>query len=742
MSTELPISSPSRSFGYVGGSGAGIQTTTIYPKAGLYSVSLKVTDVTGCVDSVSKPNYIRITGPTAQFSATNNNGCKGLTATFNDLSKSDGFSNIVKWEWNLGDGTLLADSTSKSFPHLYNQAGSFPVSLKVTDASGCVDSVVRSSFVNVSNIKADFVSADTVSCPGATIHFTNQSVANSAYTSIWQFGNGTNSAVQNPTVSYSTDGLYSVQLKIRDAFGCTDSVTKAGYISIKHPVASYTVNDSASSCTPFQVRFTNTSTYYTDYIWDLSGGTSALANPVQYYNQAGTYHTKLIITSPGGCSDTAEQTITVNDVSSASLSYLPLSGCKPLTVDVNAFAPKNMNYVWDFGDGTIINSQDTVTQHVYNFFGDFVPKLILTDASGCVIPVTGPDTIRIKGATAKFGVSQRLLCDSGMVRFLDSTTFNNPILSYAWDFGDGTLSSQATASHYYSAPGIYPVSLNVLTQNNCVDTFRMSVPVKVVASPDVRMEGDSIICVGEGLIHLGEFNRPDTSTVQWAWNFPNGKTSDLQHPPTQIYEEAGRFVVSAIAKNSSGCTDTVRKRILVNPLPWVTLPSTITTRTGTPVQIPATYFGGVVSYNWSNPESLNCTDCAEPIASPKFNTRYKVDFVDNNGCKNYGSVQVVVFCNNDNVFVPNTFSPNGDGSNDVFYVRGKGLNRVKSLRVFNRWGQVVFERTNFAVNDASAGWNGTYNNAKPVPDVYVYQLEIWCDNSTVVKFEGNIALIQ
>jgi gliding motility-associated-like protein len=70
------------------------------------------------------------------------------------------------------------------------------------------------------------------------------------------------------------------------------------------------------------------------------------------------------------------------------------------------------------------------------------------------------------------------------------------------------------------------------------------------------------------------------------------------------------------------------------------------------------------------------------------------------------------------------------------------LARVKSLRIFNRWGQLVFDRMNFAVNDASAGWNGIYNGAKPVADVYVYQLEIWCDNSTVVKFDGNVALIQ
>jgi gliding motility-associated-like protein len=411
-------------------------------------------------------------------------------------------------------------------------------------------------------------------------------------------------------------------------------------------------------------------------------------------------------------------------------------------VDLNAVAPANMHYVWDFGDGTIINSQDTVTQHVYNFFGDFVPKLILTDGSGCVIPVIGPDTIRIKGATAKFAVDKKLLCDSGMVRFLDSTTFNNPITSYRWDFGDGTISTQSTPTHYYSQPGLYPVSLNVLTQNSCVDTFRLTAPVKVVASPLIRIDGDTVICVGEGLLHKGEFDRVDTSQVNWAWNFPNGRTAATQYPQPLVYTEPGRFTIQTIATNSSGCVDTAVKRLLVNPLPWVTLPTTLTTRTGTPVPITATYFGGVVSYNWTYPESLDCSTCPEPVATPKFDTRYRVDFVDSNGCRNNGYVQVLVFCNNDNVFVPNTFSPNGDGSNDVFYVRGKGLSRVKSLRIFNRWGQVVFDRSNFAVNDASAGWNGTYNGAKAKPDVYIYQLEIWCDNANVVKFEGNIALIQ
>jgi gliding motility-associated-like protein len=105
-------------------------------------------------------------------------------------------------------------------------------------------------------------------------------------------------------------------------------------------------------------------------------------------------------------------------------------------------------------------------------------------------------------------------------------------------------------------------------------------------------------------------------------------------------------------------------------------------------------------------------------------------------------VQVIVICKNANVFVPNTFSPNGDGSNDVFYVRGKGLDRVKSLRIFNRWGEVVFEQSNFPVNDPNYGWKGTYKNHKPVPDVYVYQVEVFCENSQIIRFEGNVALIQ
>jgi gliding motility-associated-like protein len=89
-----------------------------------------------------------------------------------------------------------------------------------------------------------------------------------------------------------------------------------------------------------------------------------------------------------------------------------------------------------------------------------------------------------------------------------------------------------------------------------------------------------------------------------------------------------------------------------------------------------------------------------------------------------------------------TFSPNGDGVNEVFYPRGTGLFRIKSARIFNRWGEVVFENNNMLANDASGGWNGSYKGQKLASDVYVYVIEIICDNNSVLLYKEDIALIR
>lgn len=729
------------------GDGGTLNTSTptashTYINSGTYTVVLTTTDINGCTDTRTITNYIRINGPVANFNATNTAGCTGLTTTFQDLSVPDGINALTSWNFDFGDGNTQI-FTAPPFQHTYNTVGTFSVKLIVTDAAGCRDSITLNNLVTATDPVPAFVSADTLACPNSTVRFTNNSTP-AGLSSFWDFGDGGTSAATSPTHSYAAVGVYNVKLRVQDIYGCADSITKTAYVRVSVPVPGFRFSDSISSCTPLEVQLTNTSAYYVSSFWDFGPGegTSVLQNPVHYYSTPGVYPVKLVITSPGGCKDSITKVVTVYDTAGSRVNYLPLGGCKPLTVNLNTVTPGIMaNYLWDFGDGYTLTTTSPNVSHIYNSYGNFLPKVIMEDPSGCQIPLTGIDTIFAVGANARFGWDDSLFCDFGTVNFSDSTTYNDPVISYNWNFGDGGSSILQNPSHTYPNPGLYTVRLIVNTQAGCIDTATRQNLVAVVQRPLIDITGDSVFCVNSIKAHRGLFIQPDTSLVTWSWSFPNGNTSLLQNPAPQTYNTAGPFTISAIATNSTGCKDTTTLNLLINPLPTVTMPAQITVQNGFPVTIPATYSPNTINWIWSPATGLSCPSCPTPDAGPKVSTTYQVYFTDVNGCSNTGTIQVFVICKNANLFIPNTFSPNGDGSNDIFYPRGKGLERVKLLRIFNRWGEVVFEKRDFPVNDPSAGWNGTFKGRKPSADVYIYQAEVYCENGDVIKLNGNIALI-
>jgi gliding motility-associated-like protein len=113
------------------------------------------------------------------------------------------------------------------------------------------------------------------------------------------------------------------------------------------------------------------------------------------------------------------------------------------------------------------------------------------------------------------------------------------------------------------------------------------------------------------------------------------------------------------------------------------------------------------------------------------------------GCKASDTIGFRVFCDQQaQVFVPNAFSPDGDGLNDVLMVRGKGITAVRYFRIFNRWGQVVFERSNIQVNDPAQGWDGNINGVPAQPDVYVFTAEVQCTAGGTYTYKGNVTLIR
>jgi gliding motility-associated-like protein len=190
-------------------------------------------------------------------------------------------------------------------------------------------------------------------------------------------------------------------------------------------------------------------------------------------------------------------------------------------------------------------------------------------------------------------------------------------------------------------------------------------------------------------------------------------------------------------------TDTATVPITVYPMPVFDIThDNLSIAIGSSATIKTSSSGDVIKWQWFPTTGLGCSTCAEPIATPKNSIIYKAFAINEGGCRTEDKIAINVFCNNGNIFIPNTFSPNNDGSNDVFFPRGKGIAGVKSLQIFNRWGNLIFQKISFSVNDPSAGWDGTFNNSPVASDVFVYQIEVICETGEVFSYKGDITLVR
>ena len=880
------------------GDGTGILSDTglvthIYKIAGTYSVTMIITDITGCKDTLVKPLYMQVDGPTAAFKPSTPGTCLNNTITFIDSSYTDGVHAIQEWILDYGDG-INETFSAPPFQHTYSAPGIFIVKLKVIDSNGCADSLVKINALVISKPVAEFTAKDSVSCPQKQIVFANTSTG-PTLTYLWDFGDGTTSTQLNPSHQYITEGLFSVSLAIKDKYGCTDYSIRAGYIKIVNPVASFLMSDSITSCPPLVVTFTNTSANEISRSWDFGDGSGSLLNdPSHFYAFPGVYNVTLTITSPGGCTDKKTKQIIVNGPQ-GSFTYTNIVGCTPLQTNFKATTKDNLSFIWDFNDGTTVVTKDSILSHVYTNPGIYLPKMILIDARGCEVPITGSDTIIVYGVEANFTASTTTVCDSGMVRFTDNSVSNDLITSYSWNFGDGSISNQQHPVYSYKKSGSYSPKLIVTTQSGCKDSAIIAAQVKVVNSPEIVISATEGACVPATLNFSAKVLVTDTSALTWNWNFGNGNTSSLQNPPAQVYTLANSYIVKLTVVNSSGCIAIADKTVQAYPLPDLRTNADSYICKGQSISLSVT---GAASYSWTPAAKLSCTNCANPVAkpdsatqyvikgtsvnsciafdsvlvsvkypftlqvskadslcegsstrvsargtdtymwspstglnnvalaqptaNPSVTTNYRVIGTDDIGCfadtgyvliqvfplptvnagedktinvgqslelipdissdvnkvvwsptsgifrnsypgisikpnesteytvevSNPGScmardrISVYVLCNNTNVFVPNTFSPNTDGINDILYPRGSGVFQIKVFRVFNRWGDVVFEKSNLNANDISAGWDGTYKGQKLLPDIFVYAMNVVCDNNTILTFKGNIALIR
>jgi gliding motility-associated-like protein len=693
-------------------------------------------DINGCTNSKTVSNYVQISGPVAKFS--NSLGtCVNNTIDFTDLS-APANGPITQWTWSFGDGSQQS-YTSPPFSHVYSQTGSYTVTLAIKDNLNCADTTTVANSVLITSPVAAF-KTDSFYCPLAPLQFIDTS-SGSGLTYNWDFGDGVSSTLQNPTHAYALgNNSYTVKLRITDLVGCQDSTTKINYVNIRSPRPAFDIADSSGVCLPLVTSFTFKGADYKTFYWDFGDGVNSTAqNPSHFYNSYGTFTPKLYLIGPGGCIDSAQATVNLYDPNATTkIIFSPSSACNSLNVNFNLTTPPGFKFKLNFGDGAIDSSQQTALTHFYSTPGNYFPYVVLSDKFGCDAAV-GSGRVNVYGSLPVFDKNRKEFCDNGEVFFVNYTLHNDPIVSTVWDFGDGATSTATDPSHIFNGAGTYIVKLTVTTQNQCTNFTTDT--IRVYKTPDLSIAGKDTICINSAESFTGVLTLPD-STIQWQWTLGNGNSSQIQSPTT-TYTNVGNYNIQVIATNKLGCADTASHSVNVVPLPTaspVSDPVTIISGASAPLNM--NYVGPIVSYNWMPPAHLDCTACPQPVANPQFTTDYRVQIQDRYGCKNSGGVTVKVICNGQNFFIPNTFSPNGDGVNDVFYLRGSGLFRVKSLMIFNRWGEVVFENREFPVNDPASGWDGNYKGRKAKPDVYVYQVEIICSNGEIIKYSGNIALIQ
>ncbi len=774
-----------------------------YNTSGTYTVTLIVTDASGCTDSITKPNVLLVSTPMASFSSSDSVSCPGSTVSFLNTSTGPGLSYL----WDFGDGM---QSNLQNPGHIYTNEGLYTVRLTIRDQYSCVSTITKPQRI-ITPFSGFSVNDSIASCPPLLVNFTNISTNLQSFN--WDFGDGSSSSALNPSHLYTTPGAFVVTLSITTNGGCTASSTKT--IIIKGPSGSFNYLP-LNGCVPFTATFRANTLNRSSFVWDFADGTTLATTDsvvTHTYIQTGNYVPKMILKNVEGCTVSVEGLDTVSVVGiTGDFTTSTTLGCDSTMVQFTnniVSTAAITGYLWDFGDGT--SSTQASPSHLYNTPGLYYPRITATSVNGCVTSFALPLPIRIIAAPiADFNPLQ-----DGCVPLTLSTAArllrpDTSTISWKWYVDGAIVGTDSIMSPYsISQAGTHSIMLIATNSSGCVDTVVKR--VEAIPIPVVDAGADDFICQGTGkqLIATGASNyawspaaglscascaspiatpgnatlykvagtsaagctatdsvfvdvikplqisagRRDTICIGSSVTLTaSGAANYLWSPPAGLSAITGSTVQArpsinttyrVVGTDMNRCfSDTAYFPIEVYPIPTVSLQVDTTISIGQTITLTPLLSGDVTNVLWQNPIGLVNTNYPSITVRPTGPSRYTVQVLNPGRCAATASVNISVKCTNGNVFIPNTFSPNGDGANDYFYVRGTGISQVKQMKIFNRWGEEVFSKYGAQANDIRGGWDGTFRGKKLSPDVFVYIVEILCeDNTTLTLFKGNIALI-
>ncbi|HVF97371.1 MAG TPA: PKD domain-containing protein, partial [Flavisolibacter sp.] len=695
-----------------------------YTAAGSYVVTLVTfrNNPSGnvCTDSTKQTVTVAST-QTGLFTVSDSVGsCAPFTVTLVNKNKPS-----VTATWDLGDGNT---ATGDSIVHTYQTAGTYLVKLTTRVPGGCT--YITTKPITVNGPKGSLQYTGGYVCHPSAVQF--QAVATGATTYEWNFGDGTVLTTTQQTVfhTYQNAGFYVPKVTLKNG---TCGIVLSGIDTIKVDKVDGGFRWAKTEvCGSTTLSFTDTSRAFfgvQSIRWNFGDNTTGTgAAPSHTYTSTGRYVVQLIVQSRSGCTDTVSTPI---DVLVKSIPVVAITAvdtaCTRRTVAFNAVVQTAdaINFVqWNVSNGA--NSTGAVFNHTFTQPGTYDVRLVVGTINGCYD--TARHTIGINPSPVVTATPSLDLCRGNTVPL-------NVIGATTWQWLPLSGLSCYTCPSPIASPTITtPYVVQGKNSFGCADYD--TVVITVIQPLQMNVSPDDSICIGQSSNLLA------SGASSYNWSPAVGLNNTTLSNPTATPTISTRYRV--VGYDGYNCfTDTAFVTVAIGQYPTVNLGPDLVLPAGTLHTLTSVVSNGPIrNWNWTPSTNLSCATCPLPLAEIKKDITYRVNVTTAYGCSAADTINIKVSCSPDQVYVPNAFSPDRDKLNDVFMIRGKGIATVNFFRVFNRWGEMVFEATAFKPNDPRFGWNGNVKGVPAPPDVFVYTWEAVCENGPLFSGKGNVTVVK
>ncbi len=663
----------------------------------------------------------------AQFTLTNGltglDLCAGQTASFQDQSTST--SGVINgWTWNFGDGSPT--TTVHNPTHLYTTPGSYTVTLTTTSTVPCTTTVTH--VITVYANPTVTVSGGGSICSGGAMSvpviftFTGTGPWSLTYT------DGVTPVTQmvttSPfTVNATATGVYTATAT-SDA-NCVGTCSGSANVVISSNLVLSATASPATVCPG--ANSTLTALGGTTYVWmpvNLTG-TSVTVNPI-------TQTTYTVTGTTGICTGSTTVTVFIN--SSLTVSVTPSSASICTGTSVSLTANGGTSYMWtpsatlssDTAATVVASPIATTTYSVGGTAGGCSGFALVT-----VTVTTGPNiSITSNPAHICIGDTSKLTCNGAATSYAWSptTTLSNPAVQEPFAFPDTTTSYTVIADN-----------------NGCISSTSYTLEVNPLPVPDFI--GDTI----EGCQGLRvDFTDLTTPAVnQWYWTFGDnityGDYSYLQNP-THYFGDVGVYDVTLAVVSSNGCKNAITKPsyIITHAIPSAEF--SVTPNVVNELEALVWFTDqstGAAFWNWNFGDAMHPGSNTSALQNPTHvyadtGIFHQVLIISSEyGCKDTAYREVYVEPNFA-FYIPNAFTPNGDGKNPVFISQGEGINGgTFEMRIYDRWGKQIFRTQNM-----KEGWDGKLGSKAPVEGVYSWYVSFYDINRRFHAYKGNVTLVE